>query len=109
MKIERELKGRAICISSVCGQAHFDWLDPDPEKRAVSLEETRRILEFCGHFGAAGQIVPPIFGPPRLPDLSPLHTAEELERQLLTEIVKEMAPYCPGARHIAAAGAFEPV
>lgn len=92
-EFERELKGRAVCISSVCGQAHFDWLDPDPEKRAVSLEETRRILEFCGHFGAAGQIVPPIFGPPRIPDLSPLHTAEELERQLLSEIVKELAPY----------------
>jgi sugar phosphate isomerase/epimerase len=92
-EIETALQGRSVCISSVCGQAHFDWLDPDPEKRAVSLEETRRILEFCGHFGAAGQIVPPIFGPPRLPDLSPLHTAVELERQLLTEIVREMAPY----------------
>ena len=90
---ETALQGRSVCISSVCGQAHFDWLDPDPAKRAVSLEETRRNLEFCGHFGAAGQIVPPIFGPPRLPDLSPLHTAEELERQLLAEIVREMAPY----------------
>ncbi len=90
---ETALQGRSVCISSVCGQAHFDWLDPDPAKRAVSLEETRRNLAFCGHFGAAGQIVPPIFGPPRLPDLSPLHTAEDLERQLLVEIVREMAPY----------------
>ncbi len=90
---ETALQGRSVCISSVCGQAHFDWLDPDPAKRAVSLEETRRNLEFCGHFGAAGHIVPPIFGPPRLPDLSPLHTAEELERELLAEIVRELAPY----------------
>ncbi len=90
---EMALQGRSVSVSSVCGQAHFDWLDPDPAKRAVSLEETRRNLEFCGHFGAVGQIVPPIFGPPRLPDLSPLHSAEELERQLLAEIVRDMAPY----------------
>lgn len=92
-EIEDELKGRSVGIASVCGQPHFDWLDPDPDKRAVSVEESKRILAFCGHFGAAGQIVPPIFGPALLPDLSPLHTAVELEKMLLAEIVKELAPY----------------
>lgn len=90
---EAAFAGRSVTISSVCGQAHFDWLDPDPAKRRASLEETRRNLDFCGHFGAAGQIVPPIFGPPRVPDLSPLHSAEELERALLARIVQELAPY----------------
>lgn len=90
---ETALQGRSVVISSVCGQTHFDWLDPDPAKRAASLEETRHNLDFCHHFGAVGQIVPPIFGPPRLPDLSPLRSAEDLERDLLVHIVQEMAAY----------------
>ncbi len=90
---EQALQGRNLVIASVCGQRSFDWLDPDPAKRAASLQETRHTLEFCGHFGAAGQIVPPIFGPPRLPDLSPLKTAEELERELLVEIVIDLAAH----------------
>jgi sugar phosphate isomerase/epimerase len=55
------------------------------------MEETRRNLSACGHFGAAGQIVPPIFGPPRLPDLWPLKSAVDLEKELLVEITRELA------------------
>lgn len=90
---ERAFRDRRVVLASVCGQRTFDWLDPDPAKREASLDETRRTLEFCGHFGAAGQIVPPIFGPPRLPDLSPLKSAEELERELLTAQVVELAAH----------------
>ena len=56
---EQALAGRSIKIASICGQETFDWLDPDPGKRANSLAETRRQLEACGHFQAVGQIVPP--------------------------------------------------
>jgi sugar phosphate isomerase/epimerase len=37
--------------------------------------------------------VPPIFGPPRIPDLSPLKDAITLEKELLVEIVKDLAPF----------------
>jgi sugar phosphate isomerase/epimerase len=90
---EKALSGRAIKIVSICGQETFDWLDPDPHKRNASLAETRRQLEACGHFQAVGQIVPPIFGPPRIPDLSPLKDAIALEKDLLVELVKELAAY----------------
>ena len=90
---EQALAGRSIEIASICGQETFDWLDPDPRKRANSLAETRRQLAACGHFQAAGQIVPPIFGPPRIPDLSPLQDAISLEKALLVELVKELAAY----------------
>lgn len=89
----KALSGRQIKISSICGQETFDWLDPDPGKRNASLDETRRQLEACGHFQAAGQIVPPIFGPPRIPDLSPLKDAIALEKDLLVELVKELAAF----------------
>jgi len=90
---EQALAGRNVKISSICGQITFDWLDPDRAKREASIEETRKNLSACGHFKAAGQIVPPIFGPPRLPDLTPLKDAIALEKELLVEIVKELAAY----------------
>ena len=90
---ESALRNRAVRISSVCGQATFDWLDPDPAKRQASIDESRRNLEVCGYFGAVGQIVPPIFGPPRLPDLSPLKDAVALEKELLVEITRDVAAF----------------
>jgi sugar phosphate isomerase/epimerase len=88
---EQALSGRRIKLCTICGQTTFDWLDPDPVKRRESIAETRRNLEVCGHFGAVGHIVPPIFGPPRLPDLSPLKDAIALEKELLVEITRELA------------------
>ncbi|MEM7345502.1 MAG: hypothetical protein AAF485_14770 [Chloroflexota bacterium] len=61
---EKALSGRNIKLSTVCSQPHFDWLDPDPAKRQVAIQESKMSLTFCGHFGAVGHIVPPIFGPP---------------------------------------------
>ena len=90
---EKALSGRSIRIVSICGQETFDWLDPDRDKRNASLAETRRQLEACGHFQAIGQIVPPIFGPPRIPDLSPLKDAIALEKDLLVELVKDLAAH----------------
>jgi sugar phosphate isomerase/epimerase len=90
---EKALEGRAVQLCSICGQTTFDWLDPDRSKRDASLEESRRNLEAAGHFGAVGHIVPPIFGPPRLPDLSPLRDAISLEKELLVEIIAQLAPY----------------
>lgn len=92
-ELEMALKGRHIKIVSVCGQTTFDFLDPDPKKREASIEESKRNLEVAAHFGAVGQIIPPIFGGPRIPDLSPYADAITLEKRLLAEIVKDLAAY----------------
>ncbi|MBM3265745.1 MAG: sugar phosphate isomerase/epimerase [candidate division Zixibacteria bacterium] len=92
-ELESALRGRKIKVASVCGQTTFDFLDPDPGKRKASIEESKRNLEVSAHFGAAGQIVPPIFGPPRIPDLLPYADAITLEKRLLAEIVKDLAAY----------------
>ncbi|MBI4553378.1 MAG: sugar phosphate isomerase/epimerase [Candidatus Latescibacteria bacterium] len=92
-ELEKALKGRRITFASVCGQSTFDFLDPDPAKRRASIEESKRNLDVCAHFGAVGQIVVPIFGGPRLPDLSPYFDVIELEKQIFVEITKELAAY----------------
>lgn len=86
-------------ISSVCGNADpegnpsFDFLDPDPQKRRKAIEGSKALLSFCGQVGAAGQIVPPIFGGPKVPDLSPYKTAIELEDGLMVAALKELGPW----------------
>lgn len=86
-------------ITSVCGNSDpvsgwsFDFLDPDLAKRRRSIDGSKAILEFCGQVGAAGQIVPPIFGAPRVPDLSPLMTPLELEDRLMVAICQEIGPH----------------
>jgi sugar phosphate isomerase/epimerase len=90
---EMALAGRSLKISTICGQHLFDWLDPDPAKRRASISETKRNLDACGQFKAVGAIVPPIFGPPRIPDLSPWMDAVALEKELLVEIVKDVAAH----------------
>jgi sugar phosphate isomerase/epimerase len=86
-------------ISSICGNLNlndelaFDFLHPDKDKRRSSIEGCKRVLALCGQIGAAGQIVPPIFGPPVVPDLSPVATPLELEEQLMVAACRELGPY----------------
>ena len=87
----RAYENSPVPVVSVCGNPSFDFLDPSKEKRQRSIAECRQILSVAGKLGAVGQIVPPIFGGPRLPDLSPLESAVELEKRLLVAIVGELA------------------
>ena len=89
------LKQLPLC--SVCGNGDpessagsFDFLDPDKEKRRASLDASTAWLKFCGEVGAAGQIVPPIFGGPRVPDLSPVVSVMELQDKLMLAACEEL-------------------
>ncbi|HLZ08184.1 MAG TPA: sugar phosphate isomerase/epimerase family protein, partial [Chloroflexota bacterium] len=66
-------------------------LSPLLAERAAGLNQLRGRLELCGRLGAVAVLLVPIFGPPQLPDLSPCHTAVELEQELLLAGLKELA------------------
>ena len=85
-----DFENSPVPVVSICGNPSFDFLDPDPKKRRASIDESKKYLELAGKFGAVGQIVPPIFGPPRLNDLAPLKDAVTLEKELLVELLKEL-------------------
>ncbi|MCK6473689.1 MAG: sugar phosphate isomerase/epimerase [Planctomycetes bacterium] len=89
----REFEKSPVPVCAICGNLSFDFLDPDPKKRRQSIQESKEALELCGKLGAVGQIVPPIFGPPRLNDLTPLKDAVALEKDLLVEICKELGDH----------------
>src|SRR5690349_11023644 len=93
-----EIRG-VLPVVSVCGNAasdaawSFDFLDPDPAKRRKSIEGSKGILRVCGEVHAVGQIVPPIFGACRMPDLSPYKTGMELQEEMMVLIAKEMGDW----------------
>jgi sugar phosphate isomerase/epimerase len=70
----------------------------DPAERTAAKEEIRRRLGLAGEVGAVGVLVVPQFGRgPALPDLSPLATAADLERDLLLAQLREVAPAAKAA------------
>lgn len=101
--IEQLRRDADICqnilpVTSICGNCDasgagsFDFLDPDPIKRRKSLDGSVAILKLCGELGAVGQVIPPIFGPARVPDLTPFASALELEHGLMTAMLHELGP-----------------
>lgn len=69
----------------------YDLLDQDPERRLGAIGEVRDALEVASEIGARGVILVPRFGPPSVPDLSPLATAHELENRLLVLQLQDLA------------------
>lgn len=99
MRREADEIGGLVPISSVCGntdtehQPSFDFLDPEIEKRRRCIDGCKAILQFCGEVGAVGQVVPPIFGKAKVPDLSPFKTPLELEEELMLAACHELGPF----------------
>ena len=91
-----------VPVCSVCGNCdatgtpRFDFLHPKPAKRRAAIDASKALLAFCGQVGAAGQIVPPIFGPPLVPDLSPVHDPVALEDMLMAAALEELGPFAAG-------------
>ena len=71
----------------------FNFLDPDKSKRRASIDGSKSALTFCGQVGAVGQIVPPIFGGPVVPDLSPFKSPLELEEELMIAAALELGAF----------------
>ncbi len=88
-----------VPICSVCansepdGTSSFNFLHSEKAKRRASIDGSKSILSFCGQVGAVGQIVPPIFGGPVVPDLSPFKTALELEEELMIAAALEVGEF----------------
>lgn len=99
LRRDAEQVATILPVSSVCANAEadgtpsFDFLDPDKAKRRKSIEASRAILTLCGEIGAVGQIVPPIFGAARVPDLSPFLTPLEVEDRLAVALLQELGPH----------------
>lgn len=77
--------------STICAGYSGCPLDADKAQRDLAIADIKLRLKVAGEIGAVGLIFVPIFGGPRIPDLSPYASAVELEKRLLVELVKELA------------------
>jgi sugar phosphate isomerase/epimerase len=89
-EIKQALAGTAVRISSVCAGYGGCPLDADRAQRQVAINESKEILKAAGELGAVGLIFVPIFGGPRIPDLSPLADPIKLEKDLLVALGEEL-------------------
>jgi sugar phosphate isomerase/epimerase len=93
------LKDSKVRPSSICGGFPCELVHADPVKRQATIDSIKRFLEISGELGAAGPISVPIFnGNQRVPDLSPWKTQHQLEIELLTELVRDIAKHAEAHR-----------
>lgn len=79
--------------STICAGFRGCPLDADKSQRDLAMSDMKELLKVAANIGAVGLIMVPIFGRPRIPDLSPYKTARQLEMELLVTLLKELGDY----------------
>ncbi|MFQ6014735.1 MAG: sugar phosphate isomerase/epimerase family protein [Anaerolineae bacterium] len=92
-EIKRVAAGNRVKPAAVCYGRRRCLLHPDREEREQAVAEIKEYLTLTAEIGAVGLVVVPIFGPPLLPDLSPLSDAVELEKKLVIELAGQLGQH----------------
>jgi sugar phosphate isomerase/epimerase len=101
------LRDSPVRASSICGGFAAELVHPDPSRRRKCVDAIKQLVSIAADLGAAGPIAVPIFNHnDRLPDLSPLKTRHQLEIELLTEVLREVAAH---AESVGAVMLLEPL
>ena len=91
-RIEAILKAtdaHTVKPATICAGFRGCPLDADKKERDKASGDIHDLLRVAGDLGMVGLIMVPIFGPPRLPDLSPLATPLQLERDLTYKLMDD--------------------
>lgn len=89
-EIRKACLGTKIKLSTICAGYRGCLLSPEKEERDTAIKDIKKLLTIGSDLGAVGLIVVPIFGSPQLPDLSPWKRAEDMEKHLLVELLREI-------------------
>lgn len=92
-EVKAASKAAGIPVSTVCAGYGGCPLDASPAERQKALDDIRRILDAAAALKAVGMIFVPIFGGPRVPDLSPWMKPAELEDELVVKIMDGLADH----------------
>ena len=92
-EIVNATENHPVKASTICAGYPGCLLDSDPEQRELAIAGIRSLLKVGAAIGAVGLIMVPVFGAPRISDLSPYKTTTELETELLVEILKDLGGY----------------
>lgn len=83
-------KETGVKISSICAGYTKFLLDPTVEDREKARQDIKKLLEYGNYMGVVGLILVPVFGPPKISDLSPYKDAFQLEKELLLSQLYEV-------------------
>lgn len=86
-ELTQAMEKSGLPISTICAGYEGVFLDTEKPQRDKAIETYKQIQEVSARLKASGVIMVPIFGGPRLPDLSPFKDAVALETELLTQIL----------------------
>ena len=92
-EIVKATENHPVKASTICAGYPGCLLDSDPEQRKLAIAGIRSLLKVGAAISAVGLIMVPVFGAPRISDLSPYKTTTELETELLVEILKDLGGY----------------
>jgi sugar phosphate isomerase/epimerase len=82
-----------VKISTICAGYKNFLLEPLPSERESARKEVKKLLETGKKLNVVGLILVPIFGGPKISDLTPYKTSVELEKDLLSSQLPELAEY----------------
>lgn len=92
-EIIKATENHQVKPSTVCAGYGGCLLDPNRAERDRAVNDIKKLLKVAANIGAVGLIVVPIFGGPRINDLSPYKSAVQLEKELLIMQMKEIGDY----------------
>jgi len=84
--------------SSICAGFRGCPLDANKAERDLAWNDIKALLRLSGELGTVGLIMVPIFGPPRIPDLTPFAPPTQLEKDLFVELLKDAAKVAAEAK-----------
>ncbi|MCS7064921.1 MAG: sugar phosphate isomerase/epimerase [Fimbriimonadales bacterium] len=90
-EVQSALRNSPVRASTVCAGFRGSPLDADPRERERACQDIKELLYVAADIGAVGLIFVPIFGGPRIPDLRPLASPEQLEFDLLCLLLDDLA------------------
>ncbi|MBI5092155.1 MAG: sugar phosphate isomerase/epimerase [Candidatus Hydrogenedentes bacterium] len=90
-EVVRALENHPVKVSSICSGYRGCLLDPVKAERDKAVGDMEKLLQLGGRIGATGLIFVPVFGGPRLLDLSPYRTAIDLEHELLADLLDRLS------------------
>ena len=102
-EIELALSGKNVALSTICIKPSSRYtnilglLDSDASERTRTIREIKALVDVAAGLGAVGVIIVPIFGKPRIPDLSPIFDPLELEERLAVSLLQDLAEYAEKA------------
>jgi len=92
-EIIKATENHPVRPSSICIGYRGWLLDSDKAQRDLAMSDMKKLLKVSANIGAVGLIMVPIFGKPRINDLSPYKSAIQLEKELLVVLLKELGDY----------------